>query len=122
MKLFKVYLLRVSNGNIKIGQTSLPMSVRLAAIEFYAKASKCAYNKGHHEVLATVSFIGTSKQARALEAGTQVLMQQHKSIVDIEQSNDYLRIVKKVTDTTLIKWFLNTVEQEAKHYNIKLAD
>lgn len=120
MKVYRIYLLRTENNNIKIGQTSLPMTVRLAAIEFYAKTSRCEYNKGRHEVLATVSFIGTNKQARAIESGVQVMIQEHKSIVDIEQSNDYLHITKKVTDATLIRWFLDTVEQEAKHYKIEL--
>lgn len=123
MKLYRVYLLRLDNGNIKIGQTSLPMAVRLAAIAFYAKTSRCQYNKGQHTTLASIAFTGDDIKTRLMESMVQDLMRErHASVEHITESHDYFRLKRKVTDATLIKWFTEIVTEVAEHNNIELAD
>jgi len=122
MKNYTIYLLRIDElNNIKIGITSWDVKIRLTVITAYAKISKCTYNKGTHRVLATVKFTGSQKQARLIECNTQVKMLHHKSLIDITESNDYIHISKKVTDTTLIKWFTETVNEWAKSSEITLV-
>lgn len=110
--MFYVYLMRTSEGFIKIGQTAQTVEKRRRDIMRDAKKHPTAYNGGDYRILAGIACDGDDIVARFIESATQDRMRNvyADTLMAWEGSHDYQKILQDVDDLTLIEWFTEAVK------------
>lgn len=110
--MFYIYLMRTTEGFIKIGQTAQTVEKRRRDIMRDAKKHPTAYNGGDYRILAGIACEGDDIAARFMESATQDRMRtiHANTLIAWEGSHDYQKILQDINDITLINWFTESVK------------